>query len=136
MGGEKESLLKLNSILPPMLLPLAAACAPTNADAPRDIRAPAAAVVGEPVRCINLSNIRNTQVWDDYTIDFITTGGRTYRNTLDSQCSRLGFEERFVYETSLSQLCSADRIAVLESDGRRGVPCGLGEFVPVEVAKK
>jgi hypothetical protein len=128
--------MKLSSMVSAALLPFAVACAPSHADEVRDIKAPAATVVGEPVRCIDISAIRNTQVWDDYTIDFITTGGHTYRNTLDSQCLRLGFEERFAYETSLGQLCSSDRISVLDGSGHRGVPCGLGEFVPVEVAKK
>jgi len=123
-------------LLPAVLLPLAAACAPVDNNQARDIRAPAATVVGEPVRCIPVSNISNTQVWDDYTIDFIMSGGRTYRNSLQGRCPRLGFEERFAYETSIGQLCSNDRINVLDSDGRRGMPCGLGDFVPVEVARK
>jgi hypothetical protein len=128
--------MKLSQILPATLLPLAAACAPTNPDAPRDIRAPAATVTGEPVSCISSNLIRNTKVWDDYTIDFEMRNGRTYRNTLDHRCPELGFEERFAYKTSVSQLCSTDIITVLHSGGSRGGSCGLGQFVPIEVAKK
>jgi hypothetical protein len=128
--------MKLSLILPAALLPLAAACAPANADAPRDIRAPTATVAGEAVNCLSTTNIRNTKVWDDYTIDFETRNGRTYRNALDNRCPQLGFEERFAYETSISQLCSTDIITVLYSGGTRGASCGLGQFVPVEVAKE
>ena len=62
-------------------------------------------------------------------------GNRVYRNTLPNTCPRLGFEEAFTYETSLTQLCSTDIIYVLENFGgdlRRGAGCGLGEFIPVE----
>jgi hypothetical protein len=126
--------MKLRPICFAALLPLAA-CAPTDGSQDRDIRAPAATALGEPENCVTRSNIRNTKVWDDYTIDFEMTGGRTYRNTLDSRCGGLGFEERFGYETSLNQLCSTDIIYVLENDARRGASCGLGKFVPVEVSQ-
>jgi hypothetical protein len=115
------------------LLPLAA-CAPTDGNPEREVRAPAAAAVGEPENCITRTSIRNTKVWDDYTIDFEMAGGRTYRNTLPNRCSGLGFEERFGYETSLNQLCSTDIIHVLYSDARRGASCGLGQFQQIEVA--
>jgi hypothetical protein len=128
--------MKPSHILPAILLPLAAACAPNPSNQARDIRAPAATAIGEPVNCISSSNIQNTKVWDDYTIDFETRNGRTYRNTLDNRCPGLGFEERFAYKTSISQLCSTDIITVLYSGGTRGASCGLGQFVPIEVAKK
>ena len=126
--------MRIYPLLATALLPLAAACAPTEAAGERDIRAPAATAIGEPENCVTRTNIRTTRVWDDYTIDFEMTGGRTYRNTLDNRCGGLGFEERFGYETSLNQLCSTDIIHVLYSDARRGASCGLGQFVPVEVA--
>lgn len=130
--------MKLSPILPIALLPLAVACAPTDTDQPRDIRAPAATVVGEPISCLSTSTIRSTKVWDDSTIDFETVNGRTYRNTLDVPCPQLGFEERFAYQTSIGRLCSADIITVLNGGGGsvgRGASCGLSQFVPVEVAK-
>ena len=60
-------------------------------------------------------------------------GGRVYRNTLPHGCPSLGFEERFSYSTSLSQLCSTDIITVLRPPGvARGASCGLGQFQPIE----
>jgi hypothetical protein len=101
----------------------------------------AARPTGKPVSCIPLHSIRETRVRDDRTIDFIMNAGRNkaYRNTLPHSCPQLGFEERFLYKTSLSQLCSTDIITVLTSSGpglSRGASCGLGEFQPVELAKK
>ena len=100
----------------------------------------AARPIGEPVSCIPLHAIRQTRVHDDRTIDFHMNGrNKVYRNTLPHQCPSLGFEERFLYKTSLSQLCSTDIITVLTSSGpglSRGASCGLGQFQPVELAKK
>jgi len=110
-------------------LPLAACTA--EADRTREVRAPAVEVVGQPVSCILTSRIRNQAVHDDYTIDFELTGGDIYRNTLPARCPQLGFEERFAHSSSTGQLCSVDVITVLDSDGRRGASCGLGQFVPV-----
>ena len=100
----------------------------------------AARPIGQPVSCIPLRSIRETRVHGDRTIDFHMYGrNKVYRNTLPHQCPSLGFEERFLYKTSLSQLCSTDIITVLTSSGpglSRGASCGLGQFQPVELAKK
>jgi hypothetical protein len=106
--------------------------------APRESKAPAAKIVGEPVNCVTLSNIRSSKVHDDYTIDFKMNGGKTYRNTLPNRCSGLGFQEAFSYKTSLSQLCNVDIITVLYSTGGqldRGASCGLGKFQPIELVQ-
>jgi len=110
------------------LAAFAAACAPT--EKPVETAAPAAAPVGES--CLNLAQIRESKVVDDNTIDFIMRNGRTYRNTLSAKCPSLGFEEAFTYSTSLSQLCSADIIRVVQQGGgpQLGASCGLGKFVP------
>lgn len=98
---------------------------------------PAATPIGKPVSCVGLRQIRNTRVHGDQVIDFHMNGGRVYRNTLPYSCPRLGFEERFLYKTSLSQLCSVDIITVLSSpDLSQGPSCGLGKFQPVELAKR
>ena len=69
---------------------------------------------------------------DDRTIDFITTGRKVYRNTLDYPCPQLGFEQRFAHKTSTNNLCSLDTITVLTSPGlSQGATCGLGKFQPV-----
>ena len=95
-------------------------------------KAPPVEVLGEPVSCVNTSRIRNTQVHDDYTIDFNLGGGEIYRNTLPNRCPNLGFEERFAYEVSTGQLCSIDTIAVIMGGAvGRGPRCALGKFVPV-----
>lgn len=115
------------------------ACSEEPDSAPKPSRAPAAKVLGDPVSCVQIQQIRNTRVWDDRTIDFEMAGGKVYRNTLPNTCPGLGFEEAFLYETSQSQLCNVDIIYVLQRSGsmtRRGAGCGLGQFVPVELEKK
>jgi hypothetical protein len=60
---------------------------------------------------------------------------KIYRNTLPNSCPTLGFEKRFSYRTSLSQLCSVDIITVLYNVGsslQPGASCGLGKFQPME----
>jgi hypothetical protein len=95
---------------------------------------PDATPTGDAVNCVQLTNIRSTQVHGDSTIDFHMAGGKVYRNTLPNSCPGLGFEERFLYKTSLSQLCSVDIITVLQSPGiTPGPSCGLGKFQPVKL---
>ena len=99
---------------------------------------PAATPAGKPQSCIPLTQIRETRVRDDRTIDFIMRGrDQVYRNTLPNSCPSLGFEQRFSYATSLSQLCSTDIITVLYSAPiQRGASCGLGQFQPVTLESK
>ncbi|WP_088182716.1 hypothetical protein [Sphingobium sp. Z007] len=94
---------------------------------------------GEPVSCVPIQSIRSTNVRDDRTIDFIMNGNKVYRNILPNSCPSLGFEKRFLYKTSLSQLCSVDIITVLWNGGpglQQGASCGLGKFQPMEKAPK
>lgn len=98
---------------------------------------PAALADGKPVDCLSLTQIRETRVYGDNTIDFHTNGNKVYRNALPQSCPSLGFEERFSYRTSLNRLCSVDIIRVLQSYGgelREGAGCGLGKFQPVKLA--
>jgi hypothetical protein len=100
---------------------------------------PAATPTGPEVNCLNTQRIRETRVRSDSVIDFYTLGGQVYRNTLPGGgCPSLGFEEKFAYSTSTSQLCNVDIITVLQSGGglTRGASCGLGKFQPVQLAKK
>ena len=100
-------------------------------------RVPPATLVGEPVSCIPLQAIRESRVYDDRTIDFVMSGKRAYRNVLPHACPGLGFERRFAYETSLSQLCSTDIVTVLYQTGpARGASCGLGQFQPVTLPRR
>lgn len=96
---------------------------------------PDATPVGDAVSCVSLRGIQSTRVHGDSTIDFHMNGGKIYRNTLPNSCPSLGFEERFLYKTSLSQLCSVDIITVLQSPGlSQGASCGLGKFQPIKLA--
>ncbi len=93
--------------------------------------------VGEPISCIMPSRVRSTDVLDDQTIDFKMNNGDIYRNTLPYKCPTLGFEEKFSYKLSTSQLCSVDIIYVLHNYGwglTEGPGCGLGKFQKMEKA--
>jgi hypothetical protein len=98
---------------------------------------PEARETGAPVNCIQPSSIRESRVRNDRVIDFRVSGRKWYRNTLPHSCPSLGFEERFLYKTSINQLCSVDVITVIQGPGMsRGSSCGLGKFQPIELAKK
>ena len=120
----------------PKILLAAALLAATGANAARPKGPPPAVPAGKAVDCVQLNRIRETQVRDDRTIDFIMNDRTVYRNTLPETCPELGFEEAFSYRTSLSELCSVDLITVLRRGGgiTRGATCGLGKFQPVTLA--
>lgn len=105
--------------------------------ADRRDRVPAATPIGPARTCIPINQIRESRVRSDRVIDFVTTGRKVYRVTLPQDCPSLGFEQRFTYATSLSQLCAQDIITVLyQASGiQRGASCGLAPFQPVELAK-
>ena len=125
--------MRLNRITFAALATLALA---GTADA-RSRGVPPATPVGKAEDCVQLTDIRETRVRDDSTIDFYMRGGKVYRNVLPGSCPQLGFEERFAYQTSLSKLCSTDIITVLISpDISRGASCGLGKFQPVTGAPR
>jgi len=119
----------MRSLLIPALLLAAAPAAAQRRD-------PVAATpAGKPVNCVQITQIRRTEVRDDRTIDFFMRAkGLVYRNTLPNSCPELGFEQRFAYSTSIDRLCSVDIITVIRT-GPRGASCGLGEFQPVTLAK-
>ena len=111
---------------------LATAACTAEPDHEALVRAPAVETLGEPVNCILTSRIRNTDVQDDYTIDFVMLGGDVYRNTLPRRCPNLGFDEAFAYKNSTGQLCDIETIEVVnQSSAGRGPACSLGKFVPV-----
>lgn len=119
-----------------IVLPLlaVASCAPVGEAEEFVSDAPPVRVVGQAERCIDPSRIRSQRVHDDRTIDF-RLGRTIYRNTLDRPCPRLGFEEAITYDVRGGRLCTPDIVYVLDTTGtgiRRGAPCSLGEFVPVE----
>lgn len=97
-----------------------------------------ARVTGPARTCVPLAQIRNSRVRSDRVIDFSSGAGRqAYRVVLDQRCPQLGFEQRFTYSTSLSQLCAQDIITVLQgATPMRGASCGLAPFTPVELARR
>ncbi|GAA0269148.1 hypothetical protein GCM10009127_06320 [Alteraurantiacibacter aestuarii] len=115
-----------------VLLPLAACSA--QMDREQQVRAPQATAVGEAVSCVTLSQIDRTVVHDDYTIDFVMLDNTRYRNTLPARCHTLGIEKRIAYTATTGRLCSQDTIDVINPDGARVTTCGLGTFLPVELA--
>ena len=106
------------------------ACAAENEQTPRKV-APPVEIAGDPVNCVQTRNIRSSKVQDDSTIDFEMVGGTVLRNALPNSCPGLSFEGRFAHSSTTGQLCNVDTVTLLYSDGRRGVSCGLGQFVPV-----
>ncbi len=127
------------------------ACAMTPAQQARTERNEAAAILsadgqtfgdgariaGEARSCVPLNQIRNSRVLSDRVIDFGTGGRETYRVVLPQSCPQLGFEQRFSYATSLSQLCAQDIITVLQGPGvMRGASCGLAPFQPITPAPR
>ncbi len=128
-----------------------AACAATPAQQARDARDDAAGnlaadgqsygdgarVTGPARSCVPLTQIRNSRVRSDRVIDFYNAGRKGYRVVLNQSCPQLGFEQRFTYATSLSQLCAQDIITVLQGRAiMRGASCGLAPFTPIELPRR
>lgn len=117
-----------------LLLPALLALAGCASEPPR--AAPPMVAAGEPVNCVQISNIRDTRVRDDHTIDFRMNNSQVYRNTLPNSCPGLAMEKSFSYATSQSQLCNVDIITVIHTGAGpyRGASCGLGQFTPMKPA--
>ena len=115
------------------LLFAALAAAPSTARDRDEV--PAARTTGPARDCVPLAGLRDSQVRNDRVIDFMTSGRKGYRVTLDQTCPGLGFDRAFSYSTSLSQLCKQDIITVLRQGGglQAGASCGLAPFQPIEL---
>ncbi len=100
--------------------------------------APPPKPVGPPQTCVQITNIGQTTVVDDRTIDFAMKDGRVLRNNLPNNCPGLKINRSFGYETSLAQLCNVDIITVIVQGAgpRRGASCGLGKFTPIKLPPK
>lgn len=83
---------------------------------------------GKLKSCVSLRTLRESRIIDDQTIFFGGIGKYVYFNRLPRRCSRLAFEERFSYSTSVGRLCKSDHITVLNSMGSALNSCGLGQF--------
>ena len=127
------------SIRSMLTIALLLACTQTPALAKDKVKPDPYSPNGEAIDCISISQIRSTNVRDDRTIDFEISNRKIYRNILPNSCPSLGFERRFSYRTSMSQLCSVDIITVLLNIGtslQPGASCGLGKFQPMVKAPK
>lgn len=92
-----------------------------------------ARLLGAPQTCVPITQLRNSIVRSDRVIDWETTGQQMYRTVLPQGCPQLGFEQRFTYSTSITQLCAQDIITVLQGPNiQRGASCGLAPFQPIE----
>lgn len=87
---------------------------------------------GETRQCVPLRYLRESTVIDDQTIFFRGMGRKGYINRMPNKCPRLAFEERFMYSTSIAQLCRHEIITVLDAFGRQWGSCGLGTFEEME----
>jgi hypothetical protein len=94
---------------------------------------PSLAATGDAaVDCIATTQIRDTRVIDERTIDFHMVGGRVLRNSLPDSCPGLTEDRAFSYRLSIPQLCSVDVITVLHPGTPiPGASCGLGRFQPI-----
>lgn len=93
---------------------------------------------GNSERCIPIKDIRRTEVVDDQNILFHVRNKKVYNNRLPHRCAGLAQQKAFQYETSQSELCNVDIIAVINSSTGAllpGASCALGVFEPVEPKK-
>ena len=102
----------------------------------------ATADTDKTINCVQTNQIKRTKIVDDQNIIFYMPGNKTYNNHLPNKCSGLKSENRYLYKTSINQLCNVDIITVLHQDGgglTPGAACGLGQFEliaePVENVK-
>lgn len=87
-------------------------------------------VAGEPVRCIQLRDIRSSRIVDDTAIVY-EVGSTLYVNKPRSGARSLDKWDVLVTDVRSSQLCSIDIVRLYDSTSwfETGF-VGLGEFVP------
>jgi hypothetical protein len=86
---------------------------------------------GKPINCINLSDIRSTQVLDGTAIVYQVGGGKLYVNRPEIGGESLDSDDILVTRTSSNQLCRIDTVRLVARGSlfERGF-VGLGDFVP------
>jgi hypothetical protein len=93
-------------------------------------------VAGKPVSCINLRNIRSSEIIDRTAILYNMPGGLIYVNTPRMGQESLDDDDILVTRTFGSQLCSLDTVRLFDRGARFETGfVGLGEFVPYAKAK-
>jgi hypothetical protein len=94
---------------------------------------------GKPVKCINLRDIRSTEIIDRTAVLYRLYNGKIYVNR-PSGASTLDSDDILVTRTTMSQLCSIDIVQLVSRTSRfPSGSLGLSEFIPYskpETAKK
>ena len=86
---------------------------------------------GEPVKCLNLRDIRSTRIIDRTAIVYETAGGVIYVNTPKGGASSLDKWDVLVTNTHSARLCNVDIVRLYDSGSRMSSGfVNLGEFVP------
>jgi uncharacterized protein DUF6491 len=83
---------------------------------------------GDVVRCLPLTQVRDSDPIDDTAILFKMRGGKMYLNELNGKCSGLKRNDRFSFKTTQNQICTGDIITVADPVGLPVGSCGLGTF--------
>ena len=121
----------LAALIPPLGMSASAA---TNGNVRGDAKLAKALdgrVAGKPVSCINLRDIRSSEIIDGTAILYRTGGGQIYVNTPRIGQTSLDDDDILVTKTWGSQLCSLDTVRLLNRGARFETGfVGLGEFVP------
>ena len=109
----------------------AASARPDDSPQARLDRALAGRIAGKPVDCLQLYDIRSSEIIDGIGILYEGTGGVRYLNRPRSGASSLRTNEILVTDTHTGELCSIDTVRLVDSTSR--VPVGfvsLDKFVP------
>jgi uncharacterized protein DUF6491 len=88
-------------------------------------------LAGETKNCVSSIRIDRTSALDDRHILFEMRNNKVYLNRLRGRCSRLGYEDSFMYKTTTNQVCNGEIITVLHN-GDAGASCSLGKFELLE----
>jgi len=92
-------------------------------------------VAGEPVRCIDMSRVSSSTIYDKTAIVF-DAGSTLYVNRPDSGENSLRRNDIMVTKTFSHQLCSVDTIEMRDTTGFWSGVVFLGEFVPYKKVKE
>ena len=84
---------------------------------------------GEVVRCLPLTQVRDSDPIDDNAMLFEVRSGGMYLNELRGKCIGLKRNDRYSYKTTQNQICAGDIITISNRAGTVQLgSCGLGEF--------
>jgi hypothetical protein len=94
-------------------------------------------VAGAPVDCLNLGDIRSSQIIDRTAILYETRGGTIYVNRPDAGRESLDSWDVLVTRTHSNRLCSIDVVDLYDTGARMHTgSVFLGQFVPYHKAER